>query len=284
VRTDLAHPGTYQIELWNSTNFSSANKIVLGSFQPLIANQSAWELRTLTFTAPAEAATHTVLAFRPLGSDTGSAYPGLDHVVLSDFSSDTDGDGVPDASDICPGFDDHVDTDGDGVPNGCDVCPLDFSNDSDGDGVCGDVDNCPVVANANQLDTDGDGIGDACDTDNDNDGVLDGNDNCPLVPNSNQADTDGDGIGDACDTDDDNDGVLDGNDTCLSTGAGATVNADGCSIADLCPCVNDWKNHGAYISCVGGTAETFVAAGLITTAQKDAIVSEAAKSSCGTKK
>jgi len=54
VRANLANPGTYQIELWDSTNFFSADKLVLGSFQPLIANQNAWELRTLTFTAPAE--------------------------------------------------------------------------------------------------------------------------------------------------------------------------------------------------------------------------------------
>lgn len=34
---------------------------------------------------------------------------------------DADGDGVCDASDICPGFDDNVDTDGDGIPDGCDT-------------------------------------------------------------------------------------------------------------------------------------------------------------------
>jgi hypothetical protein len=86
VRADLAHPGTYQIELWDSTNFFSADKIVLGSLLPLIANQNAWELRTLTFTAPSGATTHTVLAFRPLGSAEGEAYPGIDNVVLEAFS------------------------------------------------------------------------------------------------------------------------------------------------------------------------------------------------------
>jgi hypothetical protein len=101
VRADLAHPGTYQIELWDSPN-SSADKIVLGSFQPLIANQSAWELRTLTFTAPSGAATHPVLAFRPLGSAEGDAYPGIDNVVLVAFSSDDDEDGVPNDQDQCP--------------------------------------------------------------------------------------------------------------------------------------------------------------------------------------
>jgi hypothetical protein len=83
VRGDLAHPGTYQIELWDSAD-NAADKIVIGSFQPLIANQGAWELRTLAFTAPTEADTYSVLAFRPLGSDAGSAYPGVDNVVLEE--------------------------------------------------------------------------------------------------------------------------------------------------------------------------------------------------------
>ncbi len=35
---------------------------------------------------------------------------------------DSDGDGVCDDLDLCPGFDDNVDTDGDNVPDGCDAC------------------------------------------------------------------------------------------------------------------------------------------------------------------
>ena len=81
--------------------------------------------------------------------------------------------------------------------------------------------------------------------------------------------------------DTDKDGIPDAEDNCLFTAAGATVNTDGCSIADLNPCANDWKNHGAYVSSVAHTAEDFVAADLITEAEKDAIVSEAARSSCG---
>ena len=46
---------------------------------------------------------------------------------------DSDGDGVPDAEDVCPGEDDGIDTDQDGVPNGCDTCPRDPDNDVDGD-------------------------------------------------------------------------------------------------------------------------------------------------------
>ncbi|HPU25903.1 MAG TPA: thrombospondin type 3 repeat-containing protein, partial [Phycisphaerae bacterium] len=83
--------------------------------------------------------------------------------------TDTDGDGVPDATDNCPNVANanQLDTDGDGRGNACD--------------------NCPTVANANQQDTDGDGVGDVCD-------------NCPTVANPNQADTNQNGIGDACES------------------------------------------------------------------------------------
>ncbi len=48
--------------------------------------------------------------------------------------TDSDGDGVIDADDICPGFNDFVDNDGDTVPDGCD-------DDDDNDGIL-DVDEC----------------------------------------------------------------------------------------------------------------------------------------------
>ena len=119
-------------------------------------------------------------------------------------------------------------------------------------------------------DTDGDREGDACDADDDNDTVADGSDNCPLDPNTNQADADGDGFGNVCDSDDDDDGVIDGADLCVPTAAGQVVNGDGCAIAELCPCDNEWKNHGAYVSCTAKTAEDFLDLGLITDAEKDA--------------
>lgn len=80
------------------------------------------------------------------------------------------------------------DSDGDGIGNSGDNCPgvsNSYQSDIDSDGV-GDVcDNCPNTENADQADSDGDGIGDACD-------------NCPEVANLDQADTDWDGVGDAC--------------------------------------------------------------------------------------
>jgi hypothetical protein len=81
--------------------------------------------------------------------------------------------------------------------------------------------------------------------------------------------------------DDDHDGVPNDKDVCPDTPAGEVVDASGCSINQLCPCEGPWRNHGQYVSCVDRTSDDFVAAGLITQAEKDAIVSTAAQSSCG---
>ena len=82
--------------------------------------------------------------------------------------TDSDGDGIMDECDNCPGDynPDQADADGDLIGDVCDDC-----TDSDGDGfgnpgVAGNTcpdDNCPYTWNPGQEDTDGDGIGDACD-------------------------------------------------------------------------------------------------------------------------
>jgi hypothetical protein len=103
---------------------------------------------------------------------------------------DSDGDGICDETDNCPGLAnaDQLDSDGDGIGDVCDNCP-NFADadqaDADGDGVGDACDNCPALANADQTDSDGDGVGDLCD-------------NCPGIANADQADSDGDGVGDAC--------------------------------------------------------------------------------------
>ena len=84
VRADLAHPGTYQLELWDVPNSFTADKIILGSMSPPIANQVEWEPASLTFTAPPASDTHPVLVFVPKSedADVGGSYPGLDNVSL----------------------------------------------------------------------------------------------------------------------------------------------------------------------------------------------------------
>jgi hypothetical protein len=79
-----------------------------------------------------------------------------------------DGDGIPDATDNCPG-----------------VANAEQTN-SDTDGLGDACDNCATVSNADQSDADADGLGDVCD-------------NCAAVANAGQTDTDADGIGDPCD-------------------------------------------------------------------------------------
>ena len=85
--------------------------------------------------------------------------------------ADSDGDGVVDPRDRCPGTPR-------GVPVDADGCPL----DSDGDGVTDDRDRCPgtppgVVVNA-----------EGCDPDLDKDGVLNEADECPDTPPGTRVD------------------------------------------------------------------------------------------------
>jgi predicted transcriptional regulator len=77
---------------------------------------------------------------------------------------DQDGDGRPDAWDLCPAVPERVqaDLDGDGLGDACDP-------DRDGDRIADQLvppgtflDNCPLHLNPDQRDSDGDGIGDAC--------------------------------------------------------------------------------------------------------------------------
>ena len=107
------------------------------------------------------------------------------------------------------------DIDGDGIPDSEDAFPNNYLEqyDSDNDGVGNNGDNCPYTWQINQLDTDSDGQGDACDYDDDGDGVSDYIDDCPLGSKYG-TDTDGDGCKDIEDSDDDDDGLEDWNDEC----------------------------------------------------------------------
>lgn len=81
--------------------------------------------------------------------------------------------------------------------------------------------------------------------------------------------------------DTDQDGVLDAIDSCESTVSGSVVDASGCSVQQYCPCEADWKNHGQMVACTSSVAEIFVSEGLLTNDEKDGVVGEAARSSCG---
>ena len=161
-----------------------------------------------------------------------------------DEAPDADGDGVPDAEDACPGFDDNLDSDGDGAADGCDACPLDFFNDSDGDGACDSADLCPLDA---LDDVDGDGLCadiDPCPeypwNDEDGDGICGDVDACPLDPVN---DADGDGVcgnEDACPGGDDSldadgDGTADFCDQCPLDDANDADGDGVCGDVDPCP-------------------------------------------------
>jgi hypothetical protein len=90
-------------------------------------------------------------------------------------------------------------------------------------------------------------------------------------------------------TDEDGDGVGDSLDLCPGTPANTLVDADGCSIDQIAPCSGpatggSWKNHGQYVSAVAQAATEFLAEGLISPDEVDAIVAQAAHSDCGSNK
>lgn len=191
--------------------------------------------------------------YQDMDTDGDGVCDGMDICPGADDMADADGDGVPDACDQCHGADDRLDSDQDGVPDACDQCPgHDDGKDRDQDGVPNACDICD--GSPDQVDTDGDGVPDGCDScpdaddqvDSDQDGVPDG---CDICPGSRDAvDTDGDGMPDGCDqcpgaddrSDTDGDGVPDGCDLC--PGSPDTIDSDqdgvpdGC---DLCPGADD---------------------------------------------
>ena len=132
--------------------------------------------------APTDAATtlanYYARLLLTLGRPAIDALSAVDRARLLDPAADFDLDGLTNLAEVQTAFADSgnptvVDTDGDGIPDATDTCRRDPSNacfaanalsrDVDADGVPDGVDNCPNLANADQADTNGDGIGQACD-------------------------------------------------------------------------------------------------------------------------
>jgi OOP family OmpA-OmpF porin len=124
---------------------------------------------------------------------------------------DTDGDGVTDEMDKCPGTPAGTAVDSSG-------CPL--PQDDDGDGVTNDIDKCPGTPAGARVDASG------CELDSDGDGVGDSRDQCPNTPAGAKVDEKG------CELDTDGDGVVDSQDKCPDTPKGDRVDAVGCSFKE----------------------------------------------------
>jgi OmpA-OmpF porin, OOP family len=181
-----------------------------------------------------------------------SSFPGTStwagHIVgsagLSIFTGpsafkDSDGDGVADGKDKCPGTPTGAtvdalgcprDSDRDGVYDGLDSCPNTVAGaevdargcpkDADGDGVADGIDQCPNTPAGVTVDHAG------CPVDSDKDGVPDGLDKCPGTPAGIEVDS----VGCQRVVDSDGDGVDDTKDKCPGTAAGTRVDAAGCPI------------------------------------------------------
>ena len=124
------------------------------------------------------------------------------HVV-----NDTDGDGITDSRDKCPG-----------TPRGATVDENGCPSDADGDGVVDGIDRCPDTPARAAVDSHG------CPKDSDKDGVVDGLDKCPDTPRGATVDASG------CPSDSDKDGVFDGVDQCPGTEMQWAVDSKGCPV------------------------------------------------------
>jgi len=132
-------------------------------------------------------------------------------------TTDTDRDGVLDASDKCPAAAEDKD-----LFDDTDGCP---ELDNDTDGVTDADDKCPLEAE----DKDGVEDTDGCvDKDNDADGVADTQDKCPNEPEDRDTFKDADGCPDP---DNDGDGFTDGKDTCPNEAEiiNGVTDDDGCA-------------------------------------------------------
>ena len=188
----------------------------------------------IQYTVGAHAGLRPAMGSSKLRISAGLRYA-FDVISTDPAYFDTDGDGLRDGLDNCPGnpedSDGFADDDGcpeldndlDGIPDDIDKCPdlsedLDGFEDSDGcndpdndaDDIPDVIDECP----GQPEDRDGFEDSDGCpEIDNDYDGVIDADDKCPM----DAEDVDGFADEDGCpELDNDEDGTLDANDSCPS--------------------------------------------------------------------
>lgn len=167
---------------------------------------------------------------------------------------DSDGDGVADTDDVCPG-----------TPAGTAVtangCPVIADMDADNDGIADGDDTCPNTPSDEPADAQGCS---ASQRDTDGDAVSDADDQCPGT--LADADVDANGCSDA-QLDDDNDGFSNAVDECPGSEPGAFVPQSGCPIDGLTPVAGTRTRYafnnqcfamrsgvsGLYVSKGGGT-------------------------------
>lgn len=134
--------------------------------------------------------------------------------------TDSDGDGVRDEIDECPGTTR-------GTPVNAVGCPLNApNNDNDNDGVVNTDDQCPNSPAGAPVDANGCA---ANERDTDNDGVPDNIDACERTPDTVTVDPVGCPVSNPGTPDDDADNVPNDIDQCPNTPAGAAVDPNGCA-------------------------------------------------------
>jgi hypothetical protein len=191
------------------------------------------------YSLQATSATAKNVAVGSLGSDLDTPRNNLRQV--STFSNDTDGDGVLNANDLCPGTASGANVDS----NGCSQAQVDTDldgrcNPSAPSGgpppPCSGVDNCPTVSNPAQTNVDSDALGDACDTEGPpgNTNGIGGADDCGDGVDNN-ADGDTDLADPECvDNDTDDDGIQNLVDNCPNHPNTNQANFDADSMGDVC--------------------------------------------------
>lgn len=140
---------------------------------PYTTTKNGWDLTSNTYGGnPSGGVKRVFIQFRNANCESLVTTDEINYTGSA--AVDTDGDGVTDDYDQCPGTPageavdingcgaSQLDSDGDGVVDSADTCPFDAQNDIDSDGVCGDVDNCPFIANPAQTDANNNGVGDDC--------------------------------------------------------------------------------------------------------------------------